>query len=226
MSQLALPLKLQDHAVFESFWPVGNDAAVALLSSIATDGEGPGCWLWGLAATGKTHLLQSVCERMGDQSVYLPLATFCDAGPGILDGLASRHCVCLDDLDRVAGRADWEQALFRLYNQVTDASGVIVIAAATAPRECGFSLADLESRCARLPVFHLQPLADADRIKALQLRARHRGLDLPEETAVYLLTRSKRDMANLYALLDELDSAALQAQRRLTIPFVREALRL
>jgi len=75
-----------------------------------------------------------------------------------------------------------------------------------------------------LPAFHLTALDEADRIKALRLRARHRGLDLPDDTASFLLNRSKRDMASLYALLDQLDSAALAAKRRLTIPFVKETL--
>jgi DnaA family protein len=51
-----------------------------------------------------------------------------------------------------------------------------------------------------------------------------RGLDLPVETANYLLTRRKRDMASLYALLDRLDLESLNAQRRLTIPFVKTVL--
>ena len=226
MNQLALPLKLQDHAVFESFWSAGNDAAVACLTDLASGGEGPGCWIWGRRSTGKTHLLQSVCERMGDRSVYVPLADFVDAGAGLIDGLGRRDCICLDDVDRVARHGDWERALFALCNQVVDTGGILVVAATSTPRECGFALADLESRFSRLPVFHLQPLADTDRVRALQMRARHRGLDLPDETAVYLLSRSKRDMASLYDALDQLDSAALQAQRRLTIPFVRQALDL
>jgi len=58
----------------------------------------------------------------------------------------------------------------------------------------------------------------------LKLRARHRGLELPEETAQYLLRRLPRDMATLYDWLDLLDVAALAAKRRLTVPFVREVL--
>ena len=226
MSQLALPLKLQDHAVFESFWPAGNDALVAYLGELALSADGPGCWVWGAAATGKTHLLQAVCERLGDRAIYLPLALLADAGPGILDGLASRQFVCLDDLHVVAGGAGWELALFNLYNQITESGGVVVATAVAAPRECRFDLADLASRFSMLPTFHLAALDEADRIKALQLRARHRGLDLPTETANFLLSRSKRDMATLYAVLDQLDTAALEAKRRLTIPFVKETLRL
>jgi DnaA family protein len=75
-----------------------------------------------------------------------------------------------------------------------------------------------------LPTYNVQSLPDADRGAALQLRASHRGLDLPGETARYLLSRSRRDMASLYALLDTLDEEALRAQRRLTVPFVREVL--
>jgi len=224
LSQLALPLRLQDYAVFESFWPAGNDTVVAYLKELATTAKGPGCWVWGGAATGKTHLLQAVCEHPGDRAVYVPLALLAASGPGILEGLSSRQFVCLDDLHTVAGDALWELALFNLYNQLSESGGIVVATANAAPRECHFELADLASRFSMLPAFHLAALGEVDRIKAMQLRARHRGLDLPDDTANYLLNRSKRDMATLYALLDRLDTAALQAKRRLTIPFVRETL--
>jgi DnaA family protein len=224
LSQLALPLKLQDHAVFESFWPAGNETLVCFLIELAETGQGPGCWIWGAAASGKTHLLQAVCEKSGDRAVYVPLAELNAAGPGILDGLSSRQFICLDDVHLLAGDADWELALFELYNLVADAGGMLLATASAAQRECRFGLADLESRFSLLPTFRLNALDEAERIKALQLRAGYRGIDLPDDTAIFLLNRSRRDMASLYALLDQLDSAALEAKRRLTIPFVRETL--
>lgn len=224
MSQLALPLQLQDHAVFESFWPAGNDALVTYLTELSATGNSPGCWIWGASASGKTHLLQAVSDRTGDRSVYVPLAWFLDAGPEVLADLENRQFICLDDIDRIAGNAEWEHALFGLFNRAQDSGGILIISATATARECGFELKDLESRFTRLPPFHIQPLADTDRVKALQLRAKQRGLDLPVETAKYLLTRQQRDMASLYALLDELDAEALKAQRRLTIPFVRTVL--
>jgi DnaA-homolog protein len=224
VSQLALPLRLADHAVFSSFLASGNETVVAMLAELAAGGNGPGCWLWGAAATGKTHLLQAVCDRAGDRSVYLPLRDLSQAGPGLLEGLASRELICLDDIGAVAGEGDWELGLFELCNQILDASRCLVVAAAMAPRECPIALPDLRSRLARLPAFRLQALADADRVAALQLRAQHRGLELQADAARYMLTRSRRDMASLYGLLDTLDREALRAQRRLTIPFVREVL--
>lgn len=224
MSQLALPLRLADHAVFASFLVGANAAAVSLLQAVADGDSAPGCWIWGAASTGKSHLLQAVCARSGDRSVYVPLRQLAQAGPECVSGLASRGLVCLDDIDAVAGEGEWEAALFVLCNQIMDAQGSLVVSANAPPRSSGIGLPDLTSRLSRLPVFQLQELAEDERAVALQLRARHRGLSLPNETARYLLNRSRRDMASLYALLDRLDAEALRAQRRLTVPFVREIL--
>jgi len=61
-------------------------------------------------------------------------------------------------------------------------------------------------------------------MEALRLRAAQRGLQLPPETSEYLLKRMPRDLRSLFEILDELDEASLIAQRRLTIPFIRDAL--
>lgn len=225
MSQLALPLRLDDSAVFESFLGDGNEPLVSLLISLADGQSSGGCWLAGPPAVGKTHLLQAVCARAGDRSAYLPLNLAQDFGTGVLDGLEQREVVCLDDLDAVTGRGDWELALFRLFNAIVADGGRLVVAASTPPREAGIELPDLESRMTQLAVYTVRPLADDRRAAALKLRAAYRGLELPEETARYLLSRSRRDMASLYGLLDTLDRESLAAQRRLTVPFVREILK-
>ena len=120
----------------------------------------------------------------------------------------------------------WPCALFDLCNQILDADHCLIVSASMSARECPVVLPDLQSRLARLPVFQVQTLGDDERVSALQLRAQHRGLDLPDDTARYLLKRSRRDMASLYALLDKLDLEALRAQRRLTIPFVKGVLEI
>jgi DnaA family protein len=224
MSQLALPLRLADHAVFDSFLATGNETLVAMLRDLADGGEGAGCYLWGAASCGKTHLLQAVCDIAGDESVYVPLSDFADAPPELLDGLIQRTLICIDDIEAIAGKAEWEQALFGLYNQAQAEGCRLIVAANNAPRSSTLALADLRSRLSQLPTFQLQDLGDVETRQALQLRARHRGLDLPDETAQFLLSRSRRDMASLYGLLDKLDTEALRAQRRLTIPFVKEVL--
>ena len=113
-----------------------------------------------------------------------------------------------NDIDLVAGDAAWEKGLFNLCNDVQAANHHLVVAASSSARESGIALPDLESRLQKLPAFHVHALDDPQRVAALQLRATHRGLALPDETAHYLLSRSRRDMASLYELLDKLDFEA------------------
>ena len=224
MSQLALPLRLADHAVFETFLGTGNEAVVDHLRSLPGAAAGQGAWVWGAPATGKSHLLQAACERFADRAAYLPLADIAGAGPALLEGLESRQLVCIDDVDAVAGNDAWERGLFALCNALVEEGHHLVVSAAASPRESGIVLADLKSRFQRLATFQLRALDEASRMAALQLRAGHRGLELPADTARFLMTRSRRDMKSLYELLDRLDLEALRAQRKLTIPFVRDVL--
>ena len=224
MSQLALPLQLADYAVFETFLADGNEAVVDYLQSLPGAAGGQGAWIWGAPATGKSHLLQATCERFADRAAYLPLADMAEAGPALLEGLEYRQLVCIDDIDHVAGDDDWERGLFVLCNALVEAGHHLLVSASASPRESGIVLADLKSRLQRLATFHLRALDEASRMAALQLRASHRGLELPADTARFLMTRSRRDMKSLYELLDRLDLEALRAQRRLTIPFVRDVL--
>ena len=47
---------------------------------------------------------------------------------------------------------------------------------------------------------------------------------LTDEVGHFILTRGTRSMSALFDLLEQLDQASLQAQRKLTIPFLKETL--
>ncbi|VEI48745.1 DNA replication initiation factor [Actinobacillus equuli] len=51
-------------------------------------------------------------------------------------------------------------------------------------------------------------------------------MELSDEVANFLLKRLDRDLQTLSTELDRLDRASLQAQRKLTVPFVKEILGL
>jgi DnaA family protein len=226
MRQLPLAVRLPDRARFESFLPGRNTEALAHARAVAA-GEVRGVtWLSGPGAAGKTHLLQAICAAAGAQvrAGYLPLKQVAPLGAEMLDGLAQLACLCLDDLESVAGELAWERRLFGLLRETEEASGALVVAAQTPPALLRWALPDLGSRCAAGAVFALRPLEEAEQQAALALRARLRGLELPEETWQWLRRRYPRDMRYLYELLDTLDEAALAAQRRLTVPFIRDVL--
>ncbi len=67
---------------------------------------------------------------------------------------------------------------------------------------------------------------DEEKLLALQLRGKLRGFELPEDVGRFLLKRLDREMRTLFMTLDQLDRASITAQRKLTIPFVKEILGL
>jgi DnaA family protein len=156
----------------------------------------------------------------------VPLRELAKLGVGVLDGLRQLECLCLDDLDEVVGQIEWERELFGLWREIDDSGGRLVTAAQLPPALLQWALPDMGSRFAASAIFQLRVLDEEEQQAALQLRARVRGFDLPEETSRWLLRHYPRDMKRLYELLDTLDEAALVAQRRLTVPFIREVLGL
>jgi DnaA-homolog protein len=233
--QLALGVRLRADAIFESFASGLNGELIAAL-------RGGGCaplWLWGSEGSGKTHLLQAVCAAAaGDTgagaaapnvaaqaaAAYFPLERSLALPPAALAGFENCRVLCLDDVDAIAGDLQWEQALFRLFNEAAELGTRLIFAARAAPRGIDWSLDDWRSRAAACVVYQLRDLDDAGRLEALRLRAAQRGLQLPLETADYLLRRMPRDLPSLFQILDHLDEASLVAQRRLTVPFIRDAL--
>lgn len=219
--QLTLRIGLRDSATFANFLAGDNTAPLHLLQQ----GSEPFIYLWGAMGSGRSHLLQAACHAetaCGGSPAYLPLAELARVGVELLDGLEQMSLVCLDDLQAVVGDPVWEEGLFHLYNRVRDVGGRLLAAADASPAALGVQLADLRSRLGWGPVFQLRALDDAGKLAALQLRARARGMELSEEVGTYLLRRGPRDMHALFELLERLDQASLAAQRRLTIPFVRE----
>lgn len=222
--QIPLPLAGRDRPGFELFRAGDNAAAVAALQRIA-GGESTGnLYLWGEGATGKSHLLHAACRdaaQAGRRAVLIPLAARGTLTPALLDALEGLDLVCVDDLDAVAGQADWEQALFHLFNRSREAGRSLVFTACTAPAGVAIALPDLKSRLGWDLTFRLAPLAEADRFAALRERAAARGIEIPGEVMDFLVRRVARDMHSLFDWLDRLDHASLAAGKRLTVPFVR-----
>lgn len=226
MEQLPLGVGLRERVTFEGFVPGANLEALARARAVVAEPARAVLWLWGSEGCGRTHLLLAACAAasLGTRVSFLPLAEVGDASVDFIGGAGDAELLCLDDLDAVVGSAAAERALFATYRRVEERGGRIMAAAATPPAALAWSLPDIGSRFAAAEVFQLRPLDEAGCAEALRRRAGARGLELPEDTARYLLRRMPRDMRSLGRLLDDIDVAALSAQRRLTVPFVREIL--
>jgi DnaA family protein len=223
VKQLPLGVRLHDRAVFGSFVAGGNATALMAARALA-GGQGISLlYLHGIEASGKSHLLQAICAEVPG-SAYVPLRQLRDLEAATLDGLGGLPLLAIDDPEAIAGRAEWEQALFTLFNDHAAAGARLVFAAREPAAQLPLRLPDLRSRLASMPHYALRPLDETGQREALRARAAARGIEIPDETLLYLQRRFARDMGSLYGLLERLDAASLEAQRALTIPFIRRVL--
>lgn len=226
MRQLTLGVQLKERATFASFLTGRNGELVAHLRHVASAAPPGATWIAGPHTAGKSHLLQAVCAATpgARRAAYLPLESLLPFGPSALDGAEQLDVACYDDVQVIAGLDDWERRLFSLWQRATDSGGTMLFAARESPAQVAFSLADLKSRLCSSTVFAVRELNDEEQLEALYLRAELRGFELPPETARYLQRRFPRDMRSLCEVLDTLDDAAFAAQRRITVPFIKEIL--
>ena len=221
-AQLPLPLSLSPALSWAHFYAGPNAECVQALHDALPAQQARQFYLWGGAQVGKTHMLQALCREAidgGRAAFYLSLGQAEQWQPQMLHNLSQYQVICLDDVSAIYGKPDWEEALFHLYNQVIEADALWVASADAPPQHC--QLPDLKSRLLAGPVYHVQPITDAELAHALLALTQAYGLDFSEGVAEYILTRCVRHVAALSHCVEQLHLASLQAKRRITIPFVK-----
>lgn len=225
--QLPLAVQLRDDATFDNFFAGANGIILSELRRQLDGGEFY-LYLYGSDGSGRSHLLQAACHeasQRGLAALYLPVDELLAYKPAeMFEGLLNLSLVCIDNIEAVMGKPEWEEALFHFFNQMKEAGNHLLIAGHCAVRELKTTLPDLASRLSWGVVYHLQNLSDDELIQVLQLRAEQRGLDLGDDVSQFILHRCQRDMTALMDTLDTLDHASLKEGRRLTIPFIKSIL--
>lgn len=228
-TQLALSIQLNDEATLADFSWQGNELLKQqLLDTLAHQTE-PLIYLWGNHGAGKSHILQGCCHALSAQhsAIYLPLKQIKELGPEVLAGLEEQDFIGLDDVGDIAGNKPWEEAIFHLYNRVKDkADTTLLITGQHPPAQSKIKLPDLRSRLGWGLIAQIHELSDADKLETLKQLAQKRGFLLSNAVGQFLIARCSRNMHDLLAMLDQLDKASLRAQRKITVPFVKEILRM
>ena len=225
--QLPLAFNRCDIYAFETYMSGVNRSAVDCLLNTAEGHSDRNIYLWGEQGVGKSHLLQAVCNSAAQAQrvcAYIPLTQLDDFMPEMLSSLEELSLVCMDDIDELAGKEDWETAVFNLFNRLKDAKTPLVMSSNRSPKGSLIRLPDLKSRLSWDLTFRLQPLDEAMKIAVLKRRAHTRGFELTDRVVEYLINRVNRDTHNLFRWLDRLDTHSLIAKRKLTVEFVKEIL--
>lgn len=200
MRQMLLGLAHAPAPTFENFVAGRNQAAVAALRMLGTAAATDRCvYLWGEAGSGRSHLLAAWrASRAG--------------------------CTTSHAIDDVQGLDEAAQiALFNLYNRARAGEAWLLVAGNQPPTQLALR-DDLKSRLAWGLGFEILPLTDGEKRTALTQHAQQLGMGLSPEILDYLLTRARRDMPSLIALVEALDRFSLETKRAITTPLLRELL--
>ena len=217
MKQIPLAIGPESRPSFANFVPGANAAALQHLASLSLP-SAP-VYLWGPAASGKTHLMQALVARC--QAAGLTAAWFDAADPEPWTLQPHWALVVVDRCELLAAGA--QHAAFALF-EAASAQGVQWLAAGRLPPVDLPLRDDLRTRLGWGHVFALEPLADRETRAALRREADHRGIFLPDEVMDYLLARFPRDLGHLMLALERLDEFGLAKGRRITLPLVRQML--
>lgn len=226
VEQLLLNLRPRPDARLSDF---AAPAWAALVAALETFLASPGqlFYLRGEGGLGRSHLLAALCgeaERRHMAALLLPLGELGGEDPALLQGLEEMDLLAIDDLEAVAGKPAWEEALFHLFNRTRARGGRLLFSAAAGPREAGFGLPDLVSRLGQAPSWTLGLPDDVSREALVRAAAGRHDLALEPDVVRYLLGRGPREAGRMLALVADLDRLSLLEGRRLTIPFVRQVL--
>jgi DnaA family protein len=152
-------------------------------------------YFWGPAGSGKTHLIASALHGHG------------------------QHLITADNAQSLS--AAQQEALFDAFNATLDGGPLLVVAGDRPPLQLQLR-EDLRTRLGAGLVYALHALSDDEKRVALTQAAHERGLHLTDDFTTYVLTHFSRDMRSLMAMLDALDRYALETQRPITLPLLRQ----
>ena len=221
--QLTFPWIKQNIASFDDFYfdPKNFGLKKNLLE------EDDDLFLYGIKKSGKSFLLQSVCNFYASKnksSLYIPIAEVMKYGISFMDSLDNLDVICIDDIDLINFDKEWEVAIFNLINDCLISKCRLIFSSAFNPSSIKFDLKDLISRIKKMDHIELFPVSEDKLNDALNFICNLRSINLGEKEINYLVTYSKRNISDLINIINKLDKTSMQLKRKITVPLIKEVI--
>lgn len=175
--------------------------------------------LTGPTGAGKTHLAHVWAHEAGAHVVAA--TALADDLPA---HLAAAGPVVVEDIDRLAGRAADEEALFHLLNAQAPGGAALLMTATRPPALAGIVLPDLLSRLQAVAFTRLAPPDDALLAAVIVKLFRDRQLTPGPDVVAYLVGRAERSFDAAQAIVSRLDALGLSEKRKVSVRLARRVL--
>ena len=230
-TQLIFPFQVNQKASFKSFFcSPGNAGLMSRLSDLVASKNAGELIINGAEGSGKSFLMQAICNELsssGKQFAFIPMNKAINMGVEIFQNLASLNAVCIDDLQLILLREEWETALFNLINECQQSNCSLILSfGGNQSLEDITQLPDLLSRIKRMEFMKLQAVQDEFLNQALDFVSQQLDINLEKAELEFLLKHQTREFSLLVDNLMVLDKQAASLKRKITIPLIKETLNL
>ena len=231
MKQGTLDLGWMPKPSLSNFYAGPNQDVVKTLSdwllTIAPHLQPLPFYMWGDRGSGKTHLLKAALNSttlLGKPGVYFnPQEALEDE---VLDFDPTWQLMVVDDVHLLSSQQ--EGMVFNWFvNALLPRDGLhrAILLSGDRPAADLQLREDLRTRIGGGLVYGLKLMSEVERREVLTQQASLRGLVLRPEVLDFMLVRFSRDLSNLVGWLEQLDHYALETQRPITIPLIKDMLK-
>ena len=230
-TQLIFPFQVNQKASFASFFcSPDNIELMSRLADLVASKKADELIINGAEGSGKSFLMQAICNELsssGKQFAFIPMNKAINMGVEIFQNLASLDAVCIDDLQLILSREEWETALFNLINECQQSNCSLILSfGGDQSLEDITQLPDLLSRIKRMEFMKLQAVQDEFLNQALDFVSQQLDINLEKAELEFLLKHQTREFSLLVDNLMVLDKQAASLKRKITIPLIKETLNL
>ena len=227
--QLIFPFQINQKASFDSFFcSPDNQNLMTRLADIVSSPDTSELIIHGEEGSGKSFLMQAICNEFsasGKQFAFIPMNKAINMEVEIFQNLASLDAVCIDDLQLILSREEWETAMFNLINECQQSNCSLILSfGGNQSLEDITQLPDLLSRIKRMEFIGLHAVQDEFFNQAIDFVAQQLDIKIEEAELEFLLKHQTRIFSLLVENIITLDNQAASLKRKITIPLIKETL--
>ena len=225
--QLALQIQINERASLNNFFvSKNNNKTIQILKNILLGSDnGIQIFIDDLGSNGKSYLLQAICNdfsNSNNSSIYIPMQEAINLDPSILEGASELNLICIDDVDLINKRREWEIALFNLINECYEKECFLLLSGNINKLE---AIPDLVSRIKKMETLRLEAINDDELLEATQAISKNLNIEISDKNLNYLINNSKRDIKTIFRTLSQLEKESLERKKSIGLNLIKEVIR-
>ena len=224
--QLALQIQINERASLDNFFvSKNNNQTIQILKNILlSSNKGAQIFIDDLGSNGKSYLLQAICNdfsNSNNSSIYIPMQETINFDPSILEGISELNLICIDDIDLINKRREWEIPFFNLINECYEKECFLILSGSINKLK---AIPDLISRIKKMETLRLEAINDDELMEATQAISKNLNIEISDKNMNYLINNSKRDIKTIFRILSQLEKESLERKKSIGLNLIKEVI--